>query len=416
MHRRSAFTLIELLVVIAILAVLAVVVVLTLNPAGLLQESRDANRLSDMATLNSAISDFSADVQTTNALGAANTLYISVPDPTATSSFGDQCQGLNMPALPSGWTYQCAGSNWYRLTNGTGWIPINFSQASFGAPLSELPIDPINTTSTGLYYTYVTNGTQFEVTSIFESQKDKLQYANSPLDPYYPEVDAKGSNLTLSPIWNPSGLVGYWPLNEGTGTIAYDQSGDASNGSWAGTQAGTSGYYSGGKVGSWAGYFNGSNDYVNIPDNAVLHVTAFTVSAWFKEASSATGAIVTKWTQPGNQRSFALDALNTNKMEIVIDEYGNGATSTTLNDPNSFSLSSWNYAVATFDGATARVYLNGQLDASASSVPPFLSTSAVTIGEDGGGNSPLPGQVDDVRIYNRALSAAEIQELYDAER
>ena len=61
MEHRSGFTLIELLVVIAILAVLAVVVVLTLNPFALLQESRDANRLSDMATLNSAINISLAD-------------------------------------------------------------------------------------------------------------------------------------------------------------------------------------------------------------------------------------------------------------------------------------------------------------------------------------------------------------------
>ncbi|MGA2113123.1 MAG: prepilin-type N-terminal cleavage/methylation domain-containing protein [Bryobacteraceae bacterium] len=58
---RKAFTLIELTVVIAILAILATVVVLTLNPAGLLQESRDASRLSDMATLNNAVSYSLAD-------------------------------------------------------------------------------------------------------------------------------------------------------------------------------------------------------------------------------------------------------------------------------------------------------------------------------------------------------------------
>jgi prepilin-type N-terminal cleavage/methylation domain-containing protein len=69
MRRHAGFTLIELLVVIAILAVLAVVLVLTLNPAGLLQEARDSNRLSDMATIQSAVSTFAADVFTTNALG-----------------------------------------------------------------------------------------------------------------------------------------------------------------------------------------------------------------------------------------------------------------------------------------------------------------------------------------------------------
>lgn len=52
---QSAFTLIELLVVIAIIAILAVVVVLALNPAQLLAQSRDVNRVSDMATLNTAL-------------------------------------------------------------------------------------------------------------------------------------------------------------------------------------------------------------------------------------------------------------------------------------------------------------------------------------------------------------------------
>jgi prepilin-type N-terminal cleavage/methylation domain-containing protein len=155
---RKAFTLIELLVVIAVLAVLAVVVVLTLNPAGLFPEFRDSSRVSDMATLNSAISDFSADVFTTNALGSANTVYVSIPDPTATTTAGDQCQGLGLLTLPAGYTYQCAASSTYRLTNGTGWIPINFSNATFGTPFSKLPTDPTNTSSSRLYYTYETNG------------------------------------------------------------------------------------------------------------------------------------------------------------------------------------------------------------------------------------------------------------------
>ncbi len=52
----QAFTLIELLVVIAIIAILSVVVVLSLNPAEMLRQSRDSNRVSDMDTLSHAIS------------------------------------------------------------------------------------------------------------------------------------------------------------------------------------------------------------------------------------------------------------------------------------------------------------------------------------------------------------------------
>ncbi len=62
LKNQKGFTLIELLVVIAIIAILAVVVILTLNPAELLRQSRDSNRVSDFATLKSAIGLYSEDV------------------------------------------------------------------------------------------------------------------------------------------------------------------------------------------------------------------------------------------------------------------------------------------------------------------------------------------------------------------
>ena len=58
----SSFTLIELLVVLALVAILSVVVVMTLNPAELIKQARDSNRLSDLATINTALNLFSADV------------------------------------------------------------------------------------------------------------------------------------------------------------------------------------------------------------------------------------------------------------------------------------------------------------------------------------------------------------------
>src|ERR1035438_7180198 len=84
---RKGFTLIELLVVIAIIAVLAIVVVLTLNPGQLLMQARDSNRLQDLATIQSALSLFRTD-QPNASLGAASTTYISLPDPSATSTLG----------------------------------------------------------------------------------------------------------------------------------------------------------------------------------------------------------------------------------------------------------------------------------------------------------------------------------------
>ena len=78
----KGFTLIELLVVLAIVAILSVVVILTLNPAELLKQARDSNRVSDMATLKSAISLYLADVSTP-VIGTSTYCYVSVTAGTA---------------------------------------------------------------------------------------------------------------------------------------------------------------------------------------------------------------------------------------------------------------------------------------------------------------------------------------------
>ena len=87
---RKAFTLIELLVVIAIIAILSIVVVLTLNPSDMLRSARDSTRLSDMATLQSAINVWIADVSTGGGslnFGSSTLTYLSLVDPTATTCF-----------------------------------------------------------------------------------------------------------------------------------------------------------------------------------------------------------------------------------------------------------------------------------------------------------------------------------------
>src|ERR1700685_1621732 len=136
--KRSGFTLIELLVVIAIIAVLAVIVILTLNPAALLQQARDANRLSDLSTINSAMNLYATDVATS--LGSASLQAMSVPDPTATSTAGDQCQGLSLPSTATSTSWQCAATSSYKTVAGSGWIPINFKNISSGSPLGSLPV------------------------------------------------------------------------------------------------------------------------------------------------------------------------------------------------------------------------------------------------------------------------------------
>ena len=158
-NNAKGFTLIELLVVLAIVAVLSVVVILTLNPAELLRQSRDSNRLSDLATMKSAISLYLVDVSLPSIGNPAN-CYVSF----ATTTLG--CGIFTVGTATS----SSAANN--RKVDGSGWIPVNFTSISSGAPLGNLPIDPANNST--YYYAYVTSGNltlTFEIDAFLESTK-----------------------------------------------------------------------------------------------------------------------------------------------------------------------------------------------------------------------------------------------------
>src|SRR6185369_15581327 len=148
----KGFTLIELLVVIAIIAILAVVVILTLNPAQLLAQARDANRTSDLSTLKTAISLFQVD-EPNVAIGTVGMCYESLPN--AVFWTPDQAGAWGATTTCAAWfTTESAGagvtpSTTPRAINGTGWIPVDFTQISSGAPIGTVPIDPISVPGSG---------------------------------------------------------------------------------------------------------------------------------------------------------------------------------------------------------------------------------------------------------------------------
>ncbi len=168
-NHRSSFTLIELLIVVAILAVLSVIIILVLNPAELLKQARDANRLTELAAIDKALQIFGVEVSG-GFMGTSSVLYVSVPDSSATTTAGTNCSSLGMPSLPSGWAYHCSASSTYRNVNGLGWIPVNLTQIPSKSPLGTLPVDPVNATSSGNYYTYVAGGS-WELNTRLESTK-----------------------------------------------------------------------------------------------------------------------------------------------------------------------------------------------------------------------------------------------------
>ena len=178
---KKGFTLIELLVVIAIIAILSVVVILTLNPAELLKQARDSNRVSDLSTLKSAISLYLSDVSSPNIAQSStvatnfgctsggtcyNYCYESTIAGNGTTT--SRCGVFNNMSGTS--NVSSSASTYQRNVDGNGWVPVNFTSISSGAPVGNLPVDPVNNVS--YYYAYAASSTlTFEIDAFMESAK-----------------------------------------------------------------------------------------------------------------------------------------------------------------------------------------------------------------------------------------------------
>ncbi|TSC60348.1 MAG: hypothetical protein LiPW15_226 [Parcubacteria group bacterium LiPW_15] len=397
LNHRSSFTLIELLVTLAIVAILSVVVIMTLNPSELLKQARDSNRLSDLSTLNTALAAYSADV-TGGFMGTSSVVYVSIPDTTST------CANLGLPTLPSGWSYNCVTSTSTKLSNGRGWIPVNFSNISFGSPLSSLPVDPVNTTSSRNYYTYVSGGS-FQLSSKFESQKYLPEAAKS--NSADPSIYVTGNNTNLAPFVG--GLVGYWKFDEGSGTTAADSSGYGGSGTASGTTVVA------GKIGN-ARSFNGTTDLVNINDPA-LGTSQFTVCAWANKTTwKQYGGIVTDYASTGYRDNFILgyEVPSGTIFFMAGNQVQNDNISTT-----GFTGSVWHHVCGVLDGVghNLSIYIDGIGNTKSTNVPNIGSIQS-TYSHIGRYNSPyyFNGLIDEIRIYKRALSSAEITTIYNATR
>ncbi len=378
------------------------------------KQARDSRRLDELQSINTALAMFQID-QSGTSMGSANTFYVSIP------SSQTNCSDLGLPSLPDNWSYACSNSTNYRKVDSTGWIPVNFTSLSYRTPLEILPIDPINTTSTGNYYTYITGGS-WELNAMFESskyrfsgEKDKTSKDGGDFWAVY----ELGTNLTLSPL-NGSGSVGYWKFDGGTsGSIANnttagfeDSSGNGNNGT-ASNANGAGMAWTTGKL-SGAVNFDGVDDYVDVASSTSLNITdAITIEAWVypKGWNPGGNLIVSKcFYYAGAAYNLWINEGHTS-IKFYINE---GQFGSALSFDG--ALNKWYHIVGTYDRQYVRVYVNGV------GGTPYANTSSintntynVAIGSrPGGGSYNFNGLIDEVRIYNRALSPTEISAIYNA--
>ena len=207
------------------------------------------------------------------------------------------------------------------------------------------------------------------------------------------------------------GLVGYWLMNEGGGNKIFDLSGNGNTGTFAGDTS-----WVPGKYGSCLS-FDGTGDYVDVGNKDSLRITGdITLAAWVKWSVGATAGIISKGGN-GETASYSLSRTGTPTIYFLQSE--NGAAWNTLIQSAALSTGVWYFVVGTNDLNIARLYIDGVqvgTDSSPASSP-WDNTVNVTIGaeikpSDSSIGRYWSGQIDNVMIYNRALSADEIQHLY----
>ena len=244
---------------------------------------------------------------------------------------------------------------------------------------------------------------------------------------YYWRIDERNGTVYPGDIWRfttlpdipvtDPDLLGWWKLDEGSGTIAVDWSGHGNHGTLAGDPQWVDGYDGG------ALEFDGSGDYVDIVYTPELSLNEFTVSAWVNIAAEP-GLFGIHGTRAGAEYTFDVKVQATN----IHGDIGDGAAwidtaidiesnhTGTTGQGGDLPVDTWYMITYVIDNTNqqVRLYLDADLKRTIgiSGTPLLMQAGqSMRIGHTGTGTEWMNGLIDDVRIYSKALTQDEIKEV-----
>ena len=218
------------------------------------------------------------------------------------------------------------------------------------------------------------------------------------------------------------GLRGWWLFNEGSGSRVSDSSGNGNHGSLTNSTPETA--WRGSPLGSSL-LFDGTDDYVAVANHDSLNPTsALSISGWFKltTAPNSFDGLIMKTTDGGWADGYGIfwvaDASvgSVASLAFYVGEY-TGVTGGLAFKAFDYNADlNWHHFAAVWDGATVSLYIDGIKGTDDTFAAPLTnSTTRLFLGADVGApdipGSGSPGALDDLRLYNRALTIDEIRQL-----
>lgn len=166
--------------------------------------------------------------------------------------------------------------------------------------------------------------------------------------------------------------------------------------------------------------FDGVNDYVSVPNNSSVNISTNTISfgGWFNTTRSPNGGanyqlLIGKSTGASRQYCIFLSAVNTSNIYITLTGTSWTQTNVILTTP--WAINTWNHIMLVYNGSTFKIYLNGSVVNSTVATGNITAQNYdVKIGYDPYEAYSFAGNIALTQIYNRALSATEILQNYNA--
>ena len=366
---------------------------------------------------------------TSTALNKSGSIAISawIKLPSTSSNNVITIRGNTSQVVPWAWFYYMGSTNTLALWNANGngasvsnvisvedsrWHHVMVSAGS--GETIRFYVDGVDVTPVSGNNTYLDPATSVAILGTYPFEIGARTHTTGILEDFVGDIDdVRVYNRTITStevlaLYNSgqvtrqtvsqSGLAGWWTFDEATSTIAHDFSGQNNAGTLISSPTWTSG-----KKGS-AMQFS-SLRYVTVANMPAISNTTISVSAWIYPTTYSGYNVIASQRNGCGAASFQVH-LDSNTGFLAF--WGSNLYISTYKPP----LNTWTHVNATFNAGTVTLYANGVQVGSTSGITRDSAQTLFRIGTDGTCGNPFNGKIDDVRVYSRALSDAEISDLY----